>query len=91
MLMQKGDANNYPYGAFMSWQNLWHAWGNNQAYALLKAGQTFNEQSYIALSHPETNQQLLYRYNKLGDNVALDVIVDEELELVSKTFIAIMS
>ncbi len=47
MLMQKGDANNYPYGAFMSWQNLWHAWGNNQAYALLKAGQTFNEQSYI--------------------------------------------
>ncbi|MGB5361985.1 MAG: hypothetical protein WBN17_01640, partial [Aureibaculum sp.] len=35
MLMQKGDANEYPYGAFMSWQNLWHAWGNNQAYALL--------------------------------------------------------
>ena len=39
MLMQKGDSDNYPYGAFMSWQNLWHAWGNNQAYALLKAGQ----------------------------------------------------
>lgn len=47
MLMQKGDANTYPYGAFMSWQNLWHAWGNNQAYALLKAGQRFNESSYI--------------------------------------------
>ena len=47
MIMQKGDANNYPYGAFMSWQNLWHAWGNNQAYALLKAGQKFNNQTYI--------------------------------------------
>ena len=47
MLMQKGDSNNYPYGAFMSWQNLWHAWGNNQAYALLKAGQKFNNQTYI--------------------------------------------
>jgi len=47
MLMQKGDANTYPYGAFMSWQNLWHAWGNNQAYALLKAGQTFNEPTFI--------------------------------------------
>jgi hypothetical protein len=47
MLMQKGDSDNYPYGAFMSWQNLWHAWGNNQAYALLKAGQQFNNQTYI--------------------------------------------
>ena len=47
MVMQKGDADNYPYGAFMSWQNLWHAWGNGQAYALLKAGQKFNNQAYI--------------------------------------------
>ncbi len=47
MVMQKGDSNNYPYGAFMSWQNLWHAWGNNQSYALLKAGQVFNNQMYI--------------------------------------------
>ena len=47
MVMQKGDADYYPYGAFMSWQNLWHAWGNGQAYALLKAGQIFNNQSYI--------------------------------------------
>lgn len=47
MFMQKGDAKNYPYGAFLSWQNLWHAWGNIQAYALLKAGQKFNNQIYI--------------------------------------------
>ena len=47
MVMQKGDAENYPYGAFMSWQNLWHAWGNSQSYALLKVGQKFNNQEYI--------------------------------------------
>ncbi len=47
MTMQKGTPNEYPYGAFLSWQNLWHAWGNNQAYALLKAGQQFNNQKYI--------------------------------------------
>jgi hypothetical protein len=47
LIMQKGNSKNYPYGAFMSWQNLWHAWGNNQAYALLKAGQKFKNQIYI--------------------------------------------
>jgi hypothetical protein len=47
MLMQKGDTDNYPYGVFLSWENLWHAWGNNQAYALLKAGRNFNNQGYI--------------------------------------------
>ncbi|MFH4966518.1 hypothetical protein V8G69_16065 [Gaetbulibacter sp. M235] len=47
ILMQKGDADNYPYGAFLSSENLWHAWGNNQAYALLRAGQAFNNQEYI--------------------------------------------
>ena len=45
--MQKGDATHYPFGAFLSWQNLWHAWGNNQAYALLMVGQQFNNQDYI--------------------------------------------
>ncbi|WP_428742539.1 hypothetical protein [Tenacibaculum sp.] len=47
ILMQKGDADNYPYGAFLSSENLWHAWGNNQAYALLKVGHEFNNQEYI--------------------------------------------
>jgi hypothetical protein len=47
ILMQKGDADNYPYGAFLSWENMWHAWGNNQAFALLKVGTKFNNQKYI--------------------------------------------
>ncbi len=44
---QRGDKYNYPYGVFMSWQNLWHAWGNSQSYALLKAGREFNNIEYI--------------------------------------------
>jgi len=55
MVMQKGDANNYPFGAFMSWQNLWHAWGNGQSYALLKAGQKFDNQDYIDSALLEIN------------------------------------
>src|SRR6185503_9320952 len=38
VLMQQGDAVNFPYGAFLSWENTWHAYGSDQAYALLKAG-----------------------------------------------------
>lgn len=47
MVMQIGDTDNYPYGAFLSWENMWHAWGNNQSYALLKVGTKFNNQEYI--------------------------------------------
>lgn len=47
MRMQKGDAKNYPYGMFLSWKNQWHSWGNNQAYALLLAGQQLNRPDYI--------------------------------------------
>jgi len=47
MVMQKGDADNYPFGAFLSWENMWHAYGNNQSYALLKVGQLFSNQEYI--------------------------------------------
>ena len=47
ILMQKGNVDNYPFGAFLSSENLWHAWGNSQSYALLKIGQSFNNQAYI--------------------------------------------
>jgi uncharacterized protein YyaL (SSP411 family) len=47
LLTQKGDAGNFPFGAHMSWQNMWHAYGNSQAYALLKAGQLLDRPDYI--------------------------------------------
>lgn len=47
MQMQKGDADHYPYGMFLSWKNEWHAWGNSQAYALLRAGRQLDRPAYI--------------------------------------------
>jgi len=46
-IMQKGDATHYPYNAFMSYNNQWHAYGNDQSNALLKAGIALNKQEYI--------------------------------------------
>lgn len=37
-LMQQGDATHFPYDAFLSWENTWHAYGNLQSYALMIAG-----------------------------------------------------
>jgi len=34
LMQQKSDS--FPYGAFLSWQNKWHAWGNIQSYSLIK-------------------------------------------------------
>ena len=45
MLMQHGDEKQWPYGAFFSWKNIWHAYGNIQAYALLKTGERLNNKS----------------------------------------------
>lgn len=47
MLAQKGDADHYPYNTFLSYKNQWHAYGNDQANALLKAGTALNKKEYI--------------------------------------------
>ena len=54
-LMQQGDATHIPYGAFLSWENTWHAYGNDQAYALLKAGSYLNAQAYISAALSEVD------------------------------------
>ena len=55
VLMQKGDAAHFPYSAFLSWENTWHAYGNDQAYALLKAAHFLNDNSYIDKALSEVN------------------------------------
>ena len=45
-LMQQGDVTHFPYNAFLSWQNTWHAYGNLQAYALLAAAVFLNNPQY---------------------------------------------
>jgi hypothetical protein len=47
MVLQKGDADHYPYNVFLSYKNQWHAYGNDQANALLKAGKALNKPEYI--------------------------------------------
>jgi hypothetical protein len=48
VLMQQGAAGLAPYGAFLSWENTWHAYGSLQAYALLQAGAFLNDGQYNA-------------------------------------------
>jgi hypothetical protein len=47
MLMQAGDAGHFPYGAHLSWRNEWHAWGSDQAYALLLPGERLRRPDYV--------------------------------------------
>ncbi|HEY5407727.1 MAG TPA: hypothetical protein VIJ92_11590 [Ginsengibacter sp.] len=54
-LMQQGDATHIPYGAFLSWENTWHAYGNDQAYSLLKAGIFLNDPSYTSAALSEVD------------------------------------
>lgn len=46
--MQAGDAARFPHGAHLSWRNQWHAWGNAQAYALLRAGAALERPDFTA-------------------------------------------
>ncbi|MCJ7554496.1 MAG: hypothetical protein MUO34_11500, partial [Ignavibacteriaceae bacterium] len=43
-VMQIKDSDCEFNGAFLSWQNTWHGWGNSQSYALLKAYQVLKEE-----------------------------------------------
>ncbi len=47
LYMQQGNSHTFPYGAFLSWNHLWHAYGSSQAYAMLKAGQVLEREDLI--------------------------------------------
>src|SRR4030067_1881784 len=44
MMMQIKDKESEFNGAFLSWENTWHGWGNSQSYALLKAFRILNDE-----------------------------------------------
>ena len=48
LMMQEGDANNFPYSLFLSAQNQWHAYGSDQSFALLSLGEFLNDTLYRA-------------------------------------------
>lgn len=45
-LMQQGDSTHFPYGAILSWENTWHAYACDQAFALLKVSAFLNDPQY---------------------------------------------
>ncbi len=47
LALQQGDSTRFPYGAFLSWQNVWHAWGNSQATALIQAARQLNQPEFF--------------------------------------------
>ena len=47
MMMQLHARDSLYDGAFLSWENLWHAYGNIQSYALLMAGQELLDSSMM--------------------------------------------
>jgi len=53
--VQKGDSTNFPYSAFMSWENLWHAYGNLQSYSLLKASSVLERKDILLAAISEIN------------------------------------
>jgi uncharacterized protein YyaL (SSP411 family) len=48
IMMQVEQPDSLQDGAFLSWENLWHAYANIQAYALLKAGRLLNDPHLIS-------------------------------------------
>ncbi|MEX2954664.1 MULTISPECIES: sugar phosphotransferase [Serratia] len=53
MLMQVQDTSSPVNGAFLSWQNMWHGYGNSQAYALLTAGEKLGDRDMIKAAFNE--------------------------------------
>jgi hypothetical protein len=48
MMMQVKDESSNFNGAFLSWENTWHSWGNLQSYALLKSYQILKDEKVKA-------------------------------------------
>ncbi len=81
---QYGKPEMPPYCAFFSWQNYWHAWGNIQAYALLRAGRLLSYQPFVEAALNEVRyfypyciaQGLLCEFKAEmypGDSMRLDI------------------
>ena len=70
--MQKGNEEDFPHYASLSWQNKWHAWGNSQAYALLKVGQQLNNRPFINAGKREVDNFFQYYIEKRPSSFSLE-------------------
>lgn len=64
LLMQEGGQGVYPYGAFISYENTWHGWGNSQSYALLNLFETVLDSIYLKAALKEINYFYDYIMNR---------------------------
>lgn len=51
--MQHGGPNQFPYGAILSFENTWHAYASDQAYALLRVGKQLAKPDWQAAAQRE--------------------------------------
>jgi hypothetical protein len=58
--MQRGGEKQFPYGAFLSWKNIWHGWANGQAQALAWAADLYGEKKFLIAA--ETEAKFFYPY-----------------------------
>lgn len=66
MMMQVKQKNSDADGAFLSWENTWHSWGNIQAYSLLQEG--FSENIHnAALDEVKNFYPSLWKQNLWND------------------------
>ena len=82
--MQIRDSENKFNGAFLSWQNNWHAWGNLQSYALLKSFQVTKDSSSLnsALYELDNFYTYLIKNNFLNSFSAKKA--DEKIEIANE-------
>jgi hypothetical protein len=83
--LQVENQGEFPDGAFLSWRNVWHAYGNSQAYALLKTYEVVGDTAMKVQAVREINNfypQLwnrgvlsAFQIQRSGGNV---VILEEE-------------
>lgn len=78
MLMQAGDSINFPHYAFLSWENIWHAYGNSQSQALLKAGKLMDNSEIIQSALNE----IKYFYPYLNEHNLIEFKISNEEEKI---------
>jgi hypothetical protein len=64
LLMQKGDATTYPFKAFLSFQNTWHAFASDAAYAMLVAGKKLQKETWVQSGLMEVDNFYPYLISK---------------------------
>ena len=53
LAMQLGDEKNFPFGAMLSWQNIWHGWANGQTQALASIARPLSRDDFCAAAKLE--------------------------------------